>query len=286
MQVTGSRPLDRLLRLLDLEQLDRDLFLGDPGKGEGRLFGGMVAAQSVVAAHRTVEAGHLHSLHAYFIRPGRHDVPIRFVVYRIRDGRTFTTRDVTAYQAGEAIFGLSCSFALPEEGMSHQEPAPEAPGPEHLPDWELVRPDREEDRAQVERWMRASPIEIRGREPERDVSPEQTPRRQVWLRVKGVLPEDPMVHAAMLTYASDRGLISTARQWHGITMDRGAAASLDHAIWFHHVPRWDGWILYTSESPIAHNARALIHGRMYREDGTLIASVAQEGLIRIPRKRQ
>ena len=278
--------IDRLIAQLHLEQLDRDLFLGDPGKGERRLFGGLVAAQSVVAAYRTVEDGALHSLHAYFLRPGRHGVPIRYVVYRIRDGRSFTTRDVVAYQSGEAIFNLSCSFVKPEEGIAHQGPMPDVPGPDGLPEWEMIRPDRAEERAMVKRWVADSPIEVRSCDPPNRQAPAgEPPSRRVWIRAKGVLPEDPMVHAALLTYASDMGLIATARIPHGINRGEPTAASLDHAIWFHHPPRFDGWLLYTSESPIANAARALILGQMHRQDGTRIASVAQEGLIRIPKPR-
>jgi len=271
--------LPQFLKQLELDRLDRDLFLGDPGKGEGRLFGGLVAAQSVIAAHRTVEEGFLHSLHAYFLRPGRHDVPIRYVVYRIRDGRTFTTRDVVAYQAGEAIFNLSSSFARPEEGIAHQEPAPDAPGPDNLPDWDLVRLLPKEDQGWARRF-RESPIEMRAVDAIEAAQAEGTPRRRVWIRVRGELPEDPAIHAALLAYASDRGLIATARRPHGITRQRDASASLDHAMWFHHPPRFDDWLLYVSESPISYAARALIYGAMYRRDGTRCASVVQEGLIR------
>lgn len=281
----SSQPkIDRLVAQLQLEQLDRDLFLGDPGKGERRLFGGLVAAQSVVAAYRTVEEGALHSLHAYFLRPGRHDAPIRYVVYRIRDGRSFTTRDVVAYQSGEAIFNLSSSFVKPEEGVSHQGPMPGVPGPDGLPEWEMVRADRHEEAAMMKRWIAESPIEVRSCDPpDRQPRAGEAPTRRVWIRAKGVLPEDPMVHAAVLTYASDMGLIATARIPHGIGRGEPTAASLDHAVWFHQPPRFDGWLLYTSESPIANAARALILGQMYRQDGTRIASVAQEGLIRTPK---
>ena len=276
-------PLDRLLKQLELERLDRDLFLGDAGEGQFRLFGGVVAAQSVVAAYRTVDdAGAMHSLHAYFLRPGRHDVPIRYVVYRIRDGRTFTTRDVVAYQAGEAIFNLSCSFAKPEQGISRDEPAPEVPGPDGLPQWEFARPDRHQDREMMARFERDSPVELRAI----NVGPASEsaiPTRRVWMRVRGELPEDPAMHAGLLAYASDRGLIATARIPHGFGRGSPASASLDHAIWFHRPPRFDDWLLYTSESPVAHAARALIYGQMYRRDGVRIASVVQEGLIRTPR---
>ncbi|HEU5321447.1 MAG TPA: acyl-CoA thioesterase domain-containing protein, partial [Methylomirabilota bacterium] len=279
---TSQAPLDHLLEQLDLERLDRDLFLGDPGQGLYRLFGGLVAAQAVVAAYRTVDEGALHSMHAYFLRPGTYDVPIRYVVYRVRDGRTFTTRDVVAYQAGEAIFDVSCSFARPEEGISHQEPPPDLPGPDGLPEWEFVRPDRRQERDLMRRWARESPVEIRSVDVDGPPSGD-TPRRRVWMRVRGALPDDPAVHAAMLAYASDRGFIATARM-PGMGRAAGwASASLDHAVWFHHTPRFDDWLLYTSESPVAHAARALILGQMYRRDGTRVASVVQEGLIRTPR---
>lgn len=274
-----EHPVDRLLELLELDRLDQDLFLGSPGPGKGRLFGGLVAAQSVVAACRTVEDRDLHSLHSYFLRPGSHEAPIRFVVYRIRDGSTFTTRDVVAYQSGEAIFNLSCSFTRPEEGLSHQELAPEAPPPEGLPIWELVRPDPHWPIEEMKRWIKESPIEMvacDSGEPGSEVT-----ERRVWTRVKSPLPEDPVLHAAFLTYATDRGLIATARYAHGLTM-QGFGASLDHTIWFHRPARFHDWLLFISRSPVAHAARALIFGQIYRRDGAHVASVAQEGLIRQP----
>lgn len=279
MSEKNPAALTRLLKQLDLERLDRDLFLGDPGEGEWRLFGGLVAAQSVMAAYRTVDEGALHSLHAYFLRPGKHNVPIRYVVYRIRDGRSFTTRDVVAYQSGEAIFNLSSSFVKPEEGVTHQEPMPEVPGPDGLPQWEFARPDKPEEAAMMKRMTRFDAIEMRSVD-RYDAPAGPTPRRRVWTRVRGTLPEDPAVHAAMITYASDRGLIATARFSHGIQRDMRGSASLDHALWFHRPPRFDDWLLFTSESPVAHAARALILGQMYRQDGTRVASVVQEGLIR------
>jgi acyl-CoA thioesterase-2 len=279
---TGNRQLDALLRQLQLDQLDNDLFLGDPGKGEGRLFGGLVLAQCVMSAYRTIEDRSIHSLHAYFLRPGSHEVPIRYVVYRIRDGRTFTTRDVVAYQAGEAIFQMSCSFTRPEEGVTHQEPMPYADGPEGMPDWDMVRTDVNPEWAdRMKRWRRERPIELKSAEPD-DADDEW---RKVWIKPRGPLPEDPAVHAAVLAYSSDMGLISTARN--AMKLMRfdapGAAASLDHAIWFHHPPRFDDWLLYSSHSPVAHAARALILGQMHRQDGTQVLSVVQEGLIRVPK---
>jgi acyl-CoA thioesterase-2 len=273
--------LDGLLRLLALDALDRDLFLGETGGGSGRLFGGLVASQAVVAAGRTVEVGSLHSLHAYFLRPGRHGVPIRLVVDRIRDGRTFTTRRVVAHQAGEAIFNLSASFARPEEGLLHTDDAPEAPGPEGLPDWEDARAQALGDpaRRRVE-----GPVEVRVCDPDpvEDGVP-LPPRKRVWLRARGTLPEDPLVHAAVLVYASDRTLLSTAARPHGLPWGRRVAASLDHAVWLHGPARFDGWVLYASESPAAHSGRGIVLGAMYGPSGTRIATVAQEGLIRRPR---
>ncbi len=268
-------PFDELLENLDLEALDADLFLGDPGRGLGRLFGGMVAAQCVMAAGRTVAAGRqLHSLHAYFLRPGRHDVPLRFVVDRIRDGRSFTTRRVKADQAGEAIFNLSASFAVPEEGITHQDPMPEAPGPEGLEDWESVR-------AQQGYPSRPGPIELRMCDPASLDGSDRSPARQrSWIRVTGKLPDDPLLHTAMLVYATDRTLLSTAARPHGIPWEERLSASLDHAVWIHRPVRVNGWLLYTSESPVAHAARGLNFGAVYQPDGTRVASVAQEGLIR------
>ena len=281
-----SSGLQRLLKQLDLERVDTDVFEGAPGDGWGRLFGGHVAAQAVIAAYKTVAEGAMHSLHAYFVRAGRQDEPIRYVVDRIRDGRTFTTRDVVAYQSDEAIFNLSCSFAKPEPGISRGPEPPDLPGPEGLPPWGFSFPGRGEYRARIASFERESAIEIRtvdGVAP----PPDDMPRRRVWMGVRGVPPEDPAIHAALLTYASDRGFVATAhvrpagQRSQRISM--GASASLDHSIWFHYPPRFDDWLLFTSESPVAHAARALIHGQVYRRDGVQVASVVQEALIREPR---
>ncbi len=279
-----SPELQRFLGLIELDRLDRDLYLGSPGQGEGRLFGGLVAAQAVVAAYRTVDEGSLHSLHAYFLRPGNHADPIRYVVYRIRDGRTFTSRDVVAYQSGEAIFSLSSSFTRPEEGISSQELAPEAPEPEGLPEWEFARSDAHlpEEREMVMRWIRNRPVDVRACDPP-DALPGSPPHRRVWMRPRGVLPEDPVAHVALLAYASDHGLMATARYAHSIGRGAPSSASLDHAIWFHRPPRFDDWLLYTSSSPVAHAARALVIGQMHNRQGVHVATVAQEGLIRTPR---
>jgi acyl-CoA thioesterase-2 len=278
MPSDDPRRFQRHIERFELEALDADLFLGDPGGGEGRLFGGLVAAQCVMAAGRTVaEDRSLHSLHGYFLRPGRHDVPIRFVVDRIRDGRSFTTRRVKAHQAGEAIFSLSASFAKPELGISHQAEMPEAPGPEGIPDWEDVRAVAIGEPA-AKRFDSA--VEVRIVDPP---GSDRIARQRSWLRVRGELPDDPLFHTAMLVYASDRTLLSTAARPHDIPWSKRLGASLDHAVWIHRPVHLDDWLLYASESPVAHSARGLIFGGIFYRDGTRVASVAQEALIRVRR---
>jgi acyl-CoA thioesterase-2 len=284
-----SPALAALLECLALEALDRDLYLGDPGPGEGRLFGGMVAAQSVVAAYRTVADDRpLHSLHTYFLRPGRHDLPIRFVVDRIRDGKTFTTRNVVAHQGGEAIFNLAASFARTEAGISHQDAMPAAPPPETLEDWELLRARA----LGLPEGQRDSAVEVRLGDGYDFSDPDKRyePRQRNWIRVKGPLPDDPILHVAVLVYATDRTLLSTAARAHGLPWGKRMAASLDHAVWIHHPIARGGtlldedWLLYASESPAAHAARGLIFGGVYTRAGVRIASVAQEALIRTARE--
>jgi acyl-CoA thioesterase-2 len=271
--------IDELIAQLELEALDRDLYIATPTLGTGRLFGGLVAAMSVVAAGRTVEDDrHLHSLHAYFLRGGLHDVPIRFAVDRIRDGRSFVTRRVVALQGGEAIFNLSASFVRPEEGISHQDPGPEAPGPEGLPDWEELRVSQ---RGGIV-WPHTRPIEVLTCDTA-EFSQREGPlsaTRRMWMRPRGALPDDSLLHAAALVYASDRTLLGTAVRPHEAELGQTQNASLDHSVWLHRIPRFDDWVLFATESPVAHSARALIHGAMYTQDGTRIASVTQEGLIR------
>jgi len=273
-------PLDRLLARLDLAAAEPDVFVGETGRGEGRLFGGFVAAQAVVAAGRTAPERALHSLHAYFLRPGRPGVPLRYAVQRIRDGRSFATRRVVAWQGDEAVFNLAASFARPEQGISHQDPMPDAPAPEGLPDWEDLRAEILGDPRQR---RRDGPVEVRVCDPDRADGTPLPPRRRVWLRPRGPLPEDPLVHLAVLVYASDRTLVGTAARPHGLPWGRRIAASLDHAVWVHRPPRLDDWLLYVSESPAAHAGRGLVFGALYDRPGRRIASVAQEGLIRIPR---
>ena len=280
-QRTGEEasPVERLMTRFALEPLDRDLFLGDPGPGRQRLFGGLVAAQSYMAAALTLDDPRerpLHSLHAYFLRPGRYALPIRFVVDRIRDGKSFTTRRVVAHQGGEAIFNLAASFARSEEGVSRQDDAPASADPETLPPhrggaW------RSAERAPLD------PIEMRS--PDgllEEGEPVATPRI-VWMRPRGPLPDDPCIHTALLVYASDRSLVSTAIRNVDEPRERFRLASLDHALWLHRPVRFDDWLQFASESPVAHAARGLIFGSVYQKDGARIASVAQEGLVRMRR---
>ena len=279
---SGQDALDRLIRLLELEEIDRDFYMAHVPNGEGRLFGGLVAAQSAMAAMSTVEdpTSALHSLHAYFLRPGSHGKPLRLVVDRIRDGRTFTTRRVVAHQGGEAIFNLAVSFTRPEDGISHQDAMPESPPPEELPDWETLRAEilgRPEE-------VRPQPLDVRTADPDDADGEQQEPFKRVWMRPAGTFPDEPRLHTALLIYASDRTLLSTASRPHGLPWGKRMVASLDHAVWLHRAPpRFDDWILYASTSPAAHAARGLVHGAMYTRGGVRLASVSQEGLVRVPR---
>jgi acyl-CoA thioesterase-2 len=267
-----------------MERREDNLFHAEVGQREGRLFGGLVLAQAVTAAGRTVTDGTIHSLHAYFLRPGKPVHPIDYHIERVRDGRTFTTRRISAIQAGDMIFEASISFARPEEGIAYQRPMPPAPSPEGLPTWwESVAAARPEETAHHRRhrdWPR--PVELYTA----SAADAQTelPTRSVWAKTTSPLPDDPLIHAAAMAYLSDSGLIATVASRFGSWGPGGASASLDHAMWFHHAPKFDGWLLFDSESPTAHHARALIFGSIWSQEGTLMASVAQEGLIRTPRR--
>ncbi|HVR28717.1 MAG TPA: acyl-CoA thioesterase domain-containing protein [Thermoanaerobaculia bacterium] len=270
-------PLSSLLRSLTLDEASEpDTFLGDPGAERGRLFGGLVAAMSVSALARTVEpARRLHSLHAYFLRFGRHGTPIRLAVTRVRDGGSFSTRRVEAEQEGGTIFVATASFCLPEEGVSHQDPAPEAPAPDGLPDRDELR------ERLVGRRSRNHAVEVRLCDPHPFGSSEPRPARQrLWIRPRGPLPDDPLVHEAVLAYVSDTAFLSTLNLRHPMRWDERSAASLDHALWIHQPPRADDWLLFVCESPVAHAARGLLHGAIYDAAGRRLASVAQEALMR------
>jgi acyl-CoA thioesterase-2 len=276
-----------------------DIFRGrSPEEGPQRVFGGQVAGQALVAAGRTVpEDRAVHSLHAYFIRPGDPEVPIVYTVDRTRDGRSFSTRRVTAIQHGRAIFTLSASFHRPETGLEHQVPMPEAPDPESLPERPRGLRPVEIRYAGEPPWARADPPhEIRtpghpqrseeGGAPRFRGDPGDgragEPRSMVWMRTRDALPDDPLVHVCAVAYASDMSLLDSVLLAHGLRWDAEGltAASLDHAMWFHGPFRADEWLLYAQESPAASGARGLAQGRIFRRDGRLIASVVQEGLIR------
>jgi acyl-CoA thioesterase-2 len=290
MDQTGfkmSSAIQDLLSILDLEQLELNLFRGrSPQVGWQRVFGGQVIGQALVAACRTVDAGGRppQSLHAYFLLGGDPAVPIIYEVDRIRDGKSFTTRRVVAIQHGEAIFTMAVSFHRDEPGMSHQAQMPSVPTPDELPA-ETVRqqvlpmmPDP------VRRYYeRERPIELRPVEFDRYLGKKiDDGRFHVWIRTTGKLPDEPAIHQCVLAYASDMMLLDSALIPHGRTVFESTimAASLDHALWFHRPFRADGWLLYAQDSPNLSGARGFSRGLIFAQDGTLVASVAQEGLLR------
>lgn len=282
-----SKALDQVLDLLDLEQIEVDIFRGRSPEGERRqrVFGGQVAGQALVAAGRTVpEDRPVHSLHAYFIRPGDPTVPLIYLVERVRDGRSFTTRRVTTIQHGKTIFTLSASFHRDEPGVEHADPMPDVPPPDAI----ATTAERMEKLfgPSVREWYDGNPIDIRhigplSFEAERDPSL-RTTRNMVWLRVDGDLPDDPLLHVCLMTYASDMTLLDSVLLAHGLSWADGrtTGASLDHAMWFHGPFRADRWLLYAQDSPVARGSRGLARGEVYTSDGDLVVSVVQEGLVR------
>jgi acyl-CoA thioesterase-2 len=284
-----GRALDDLIDILELEQLEVNLFRGiSPDEDRQRVFGGQVAGQALVAAGRTVEPDrHVHSLHAYFLRPGDPRIPIVYEVDRIRDGKSFTTRRVVAIQHGRPIFNLSTSFQIEETGPEHQYPMPDAPDPETLPTIrERLEPyaDRFPD-AFVDWIRRDRPIDTRSARLPRWLDPEPGVReaeQDTWFRADGTLPDDPLLHACVVAYASDLTLLDTAVMAHARSWDddRFMMASLDHAMWFHRPFRADKWLLYHQKSPSAVGARGLAEGFIYTQEGALAIMVIQEGLIR------
>jgi acyl-CoA thioesterase-2 len=278
--------LSDLLQILDLEEIDFNIYRGqnEPSR-HGRLFGGQVAAQALVAAGRTIDGLPAHSLHAYFLRPGDPATPVVYTVDRIRDGRSFATRRVVGQQRGKAIFNMSVSFHAPEQSYEHQDVMPDAPPPEDVPTWlERVNavwdklPPQMKEVAPSDR-----PIDVRhvqvptylGGEPEHGPS-------QVWIRAEGDVPDDPFVHQCLLAYATDISLLDNILRPHGRLGKLGPmmVASIDHAVWFHRPMRIDEWLLYHQDSPAAFGARGFARGELYTRDGVLVASVAQEGLMR------
>jgi acyl-CoA thioesterase II len=302
-------PLGDLLDTLDLEELGTaritvegvggttdlgesgaSVFLGRSQKmPHGRVFGGQVLAQCVIAAGRTVAdiddgdgARSIHSLHGYFMRPGDDTRPIRFAVERMRDGRSFSTRRVHAIQDGLPILSMIASFQEASGGLDHQDPVPAVPRPDDLPSLGDLYGGIDDPGA---RHLLARPVEHRHVQGNIFVAPgqEQESHQSVWLRSVGTLPDDPLVHAAVLAYASDYTVLEPVLRRHGLawTDRRLRPASLDHAMWFHRPVRVDDWVLYTQDSPSASGGRGLGLGRMFAADGTLVATVAQEGMVRV-----
>lgn len=280
--------VDELVALLCLERLEDNLFRGESRDiGTRRVFGGQVLGQALSAAQQTVDPERsAHSLHAYFLRAGDIAHPIVYNVERTRDGGSFSVRRVVAIQHGQPIFNCSVSFQIAEQGVEHQLPMPSVPRAEDLP----ARPaipaeDLEKIPAKLRRWLSMrGPFEFRRVDPRNELNPgKQPPYQHVWFRLSGRAPDDVVLHRSMLAYASDFHLIGTTTFPHAISylQTNVQMASLDHALWFHRPFRVDEWLLYTCDSPTAQGARGLARGMIYAEDGRLVASTAQEGLIRL-----
>ena len=283
-----STPLDRLVDLLDLEHIEENIFRGkQPHEALQRVFGGQVAGQALVAAGRTVPADRpVHSLHAYFLRPGDPSIPIVYEVDRIRDGRSFTTRRVVGIQRGKAIFNLSASFQIAEQGLDHETPMPDVARPETL---ETLQKRMEPYAHELGGWYaRPRPIDIRYVSDPPRIAKDKGLRdsvSRVWMRADGKLPDDPLLHVCAVTFASDMTLLDSTLMAHGRAWGTGdvVGASLDHAMWFHRPFRADEWWLYDQESPWTGAGRGLARGSIYDSSGQLAVSVVQEGLIRPPR---
>lgn len=280
--------VDALIDLLDLEPIEVNIFRGrSPDEHRQRVYGGQVAGQALVAAHRTVEADHVvHSLHAYFLRPGDPEIPILYEVDRVRDGRSFTTRRVLAIQHGRPIFGLSASFQVAEDGFDHQLEMPSGlPDPDSLPDFhQRMAPWKE---VLGDWYTRPRAIDTRYCDwrPPDDRTP-RPPVENVWVRANGKLPDDPVLHSCVVTYLSDMTVLDTSLRPHGGSgLGEVFMASLDHAMWFHRPFRADSWLLYAQDTPSASGGRGLGRGLMYSQDGALAVSVVQEGVIRPMRGR-
>jgi acyl-CoA thioesterase-2 len=277
-----------LVDLLDLERIEVDVFRGrQPDEDRQRVFGGLIAGQSLIAAGRTLPSDRaVHSLHAYFLRPGDPTVPIVYLVDRIRDGKSFTTRRVVAVQHGKAIFHLSASFQVAEEGFEHADPMPDLPGPEQFP----TMKERLAEVGLSEPWWDNNPFEARSTNDLASVAkvkgatPSATSR--IWMRTNGPLPDDPLLHACAVTYASDMTLLDVALMRQGLSWDEDiSGASLDHAVWFHGPFRADEWFLYDQHSSWAGSGRALCRGSLWTQDGRRVATIVQEGLLRLRRDR-
>jgi acyl-CoA thioesterase-2 len=286
--------LGRLLDVLDLTRVGsddhgQDLFVGaSQRQPHGRVFGGQVLGQTLVAAGRTVQEGrHVHSMHGYFLRPGDSDEPIQFAVERLRDGRSFSARRVHAIQFGQPILSMIASFQDDAPGLDHQDRMPDVPDPDELPTTMELLGHLDHPVAQY--WARERPMDLRHVQAPLywKADPERVARNAVWMRTPAPMPDDPLLHRAVLGYASDFTLLEPVLRRHGGTwaMPGLKAASLDHAMWWHRPARVDEWLLYVQASPSASGARGLGIGRIFSRDGTLVASVAQEGMLRVPGER-
>nr|WP_277605333.1 acyl-CoA thioesterase II [Glycomyces sp. L485] len=284
--MVGQDAVDSLLGVLDLEQIDTGLYRGPRAEvGLQRVFGGQVAGQALVAAGRTVAPDRrVHSLHGYFVRPGDSSKPILYQVENIRDGRSFSVRRTVALQGGRTIFFMSASFHTGEPGLQHADPAPDdLPAPEDVP---TIAERLKADADRLSLWARIPrPIDVRylgGSGFLRTRERPAEPRQRVWMKADGKLPDDPLIHVCVLTYASDLTLLDSVLSRHGAVWGPGGylGTSLDHALWFHRGFRADEWILYDSESPTAASGRGLAQGRFFDRDGNHIASATQEGLLR------
>ena len=278
-----------LTETLALERIEVNTFRGvSPEDGPGRIFGGQVIAQSLLAAYETVEDRICHSLHCYFIRPGDPRIPILFEVDRSRDGGTFTTRRVIAVQNGKQIFNLAASFQVAEEGFEHQAPMPAVRSPDDMAAEAEAQKKAVLDgmSEEMRRMMnRPRPIEMVGRDNYgfgRKPKPSE-PKSDTWMRAVAPIGDDARMHQVILAYASDMNLLSTAMRPHGVAWQTPGlqSASLDHAMWFHKPSNFNDWHLYTQDSPSASGGRGFVRGAIYGQDGTLVASVAQEGLMRL-----
>ena len=281
---------DELVELLDIESLDVDLYRGrQPDTERQRVFGGQVAAQALIAGIRTTADDlHVHSLHSYFLRPGDTAVPIIYDVERLRDGRSFSTRRIVARQHGHPIYFMTANFQRPEDGFEHQDVMPEVAGPEAGIDFaDLARGRGASSESFAKEWaaleVRYLGNSVNGWAYDVTDDPSRPARAQLWIRVNGRLSDEPSEHLATFTYASDMTLLGAALVPHGVTVATPGLqpASLDHSIWFHRPFRADEWWLYDQWSPSASGARGLSLARVFTQDGTLVATVAQEGLIRM-----
>jgi acyl-CoA thioesterase-2 len=285
MNTIARTPIEEVLDLLDLEKIEENIFRGQsPEDRMQRVFGGQVLGQALVAASRTVEGRVCHSFHAYFLRAGDPKIPILYEVDRARDGASFTSRRVIAIQHGKQIFNMSASFQVPEKGLEHQFDMPKVPAPDSLMDEHEARKQWMENMPEEQKaWIsRPRPIEMRpvvldnwmNRAP-------REPFDNVWMRATGPVPDDIIVQQSVLAYASDMSLLDTALLPHGRSWNSPIQmASLDHAMWFHHPFKMDDWLLYAQDSPSASGARGFNRGAIYSRNGTLVASVVQEGLMR------